>query len=219
MSTVVALKYNNGVIIASDRQITSGNMKFNNNVDKIHKSKYSNTAYGMCGSLRDLDLVSCNVDDLMDYKDILDNVTLDKKYIVNKIVSKIFNILIRYNRICKDNDMYSMSDEFIIVDSSNIFIVSEDGSVLEADEFASIGSGYQLIKGYIDALNLSYDRIKESEAEIICVNSISKSCKDEIFVGDSYIDMIILRDNGSYEFKHIFKDDTLKEVDINDLPH
>ena len=56
MSIVIAIKYKNGVLIGSDKQGTCGNMAVNN-VKKIMKSHYSQTALGMAGSIRNMDFV------------------------------------------------------------------------------------------------------------------------------------------------------------------
>ena len=56
MSVIIALKYNKGIILGADSQITNNHIKINN-VTKIHESKYSNTAIGTAGSLRVLNLI------------------------------------------------------------------------------------------------------------------------------------------------------------------
>ena len=40
MSVVVAIKYKDGVVLAADRQATSGNIKIDN-ASKLYKSTYS----------------------------------------------------------------------------------------------------------------------------------------------------------------------------------
>lgn len=189
MSVCIALKYNDGVLLAGDKQMTyGGHLKFNNGV-KIQKSTYSNTAVGSCGDKRVIDLIFCNMDDLMEYKDILDNIKIDYKYVVKHIVNNIFSILDRNGCLYKENNVVSTTNEFIVASNENIYLIYQDGSVLECDNYGCIGSGYELVKGYLDTLdlqNLTLDKAKK-----IIINCIQQCCNNEIYINDN-IDLIKL---------------------------
>lgn len=189
MSVVVAVKYNNGVILGADRQVTAGHIK-DNKVDKIYKSTYSNTAFGIVGKLRDLDIISCNVDDLMNYKDILDNVKLNKKYVVNVIVVQIFDLLMKYNRAYKIDNIIDIDSSVLVADDYSIFTISPDGSVAEYDTFAAIGCGDELVKGYLTPQNL--EELSEPEAIDLVKRCIEKACKNDCFI-DNDITIINLK--------------------------
>ena len=191
MSIVIAIKYKNGVLIGSDKQGTCGNMAVNN-VKKIMKSHYSETALGMAGSIRNMDLVFCNLDDLMDYKDVLDKIKLDKKYVVNNIVTKIFNILMKYNRVYKEDGIISIDGEALIVDNDKIFKMYNDGSIIDCENYSVIGSGFQLVQGFLDELNKDYKQLEEEDAYDLLVKSIYRACLNEIYINTG-IDYITLK--------------------------
>lgn len=189
MSVVIGLKYNNGVVLGADRQGTSGNIK-THTTKKIYKSIYSNTAWGGVGTLRDIDIISCNIEELMNYKDILDNAELDKRYVVNVIVVRFFNELMKYNRAYKVDNVVDIDSSFLVADSSSIFRIGNDGSVIEYDDYCAIGCGDQLVKGHLDALHLQ--ELSEPEAVDLIHRLIKECCKDDIYIDDN-IDIIVLK--------------------------
>lgn len=191
MSVVVAIKYRDGVVLAADRQATSGNIKIDN-ASKLYKSAYSMTAIGMVGRSRDADLISCQIDDLMEYKDILDKVKIDKKYLVNIIVPKIFNILMRFNRAHKEYDIIELDSNFIIVSNEKLFKVFFDGAVLEYDSFVTAGCGNQLAQGYLESQDVDMNKLTQDEAVKLAKECIFKACKDDVFISNDYADILIL---------------------------
>lgn len=191
MSVLIALKFKDGVILASDKQVTYGNIK-NDNATKIFKSKYSKTAMGIAGCCRTLDLIFANTEELMDYKDILDNVTLDYKYVVNIIVTDMFKILDKYGCLYRENNIVDTYGEYIVISEDKIFQIFSNGAVIESELFASIGCGVQLVKGYLDGINYNYKQTTESEARHILEICIKQCCKDDVFI-NSKIDYIVLK--------------------------
>lgn len=191
MSVVVAIKYDKGMLLGADRQISSGHLA-SGETQKVYKSQYSNTAWGSVGCLRILDLISCNVDDLMSYKDILDKVELDKPYVVNVIVPKIFIKLKEYNQAYLENNLLSIDNQFLICDYDSIFKIDTDGSVVEFDKYYAIGSGYELVLGNLES---SYkEDIDLDTAVDLLIDSIRKSCKNELYI-NSNIDIINITKN------------------------
>lgn len=191
MSVVVAIKYDKGMLLGADRQISSGHLA-SGETQKVYKSQYSNTAWGSVGCLRILDLISCNVDDLMSYKDILDKVELDKPYVVNVVVPKIFIKLKEYNQAYLENNLLSIDNQFLICDYDSIFKIDTDGSVVEFDKYYAIGSGYELVLGNLES---SYkEDIDLDTAVDLLIDSIRKSCKNELYI-NSNIDIINITKN------------------------
>ena len=191
MSVVVAIKYDKGMLLGADRQISSGHLA-SGETQKVYKSQYSNTAWGSVGCLRILDLISCNVDDLMSYKDILDKVELDKPYVVNVIVPKIFIKLKEYNQAYLENNLLSIDNQFLICDYDSIFKIDTDGSVVEFDKYYAIGSGYELVLGNLQS---SYKEDLDLDTAVdLLIDSIRKSCKNELYI-NSNIDIINITKN------------------------
>lgn len=191
MSINVALKFNNGVILASDKQLTYNGHICCNTGCKISKSKYSNTAIGSCGNKRSIDIVICYIEDLMNYKDILDNVEFDFKYVVTNVVTNLFDLLDRYGNLYKQDNVIYSSNEFITISGNKIFTISGDGSVLEFDNYGCIGSGCDLVRGYLDNLSIDTSKLNEHDAFVHIQNCINKCCKNDIYI-DNNIDYIIL---------------------------
>lgn len=191
MSVVVAIKYDKGMLLGADRQISSGHLA-SGEAQKVYKSQYSNTAWGSVGCLRILDLISCNVDDLMSYKDILDKVELDKPYVINVVVPKIFIKLKEYNQAYLENNLLSIDNQFLICDYDSIFKIDTDGSVIEFGKYYAIGSGYELVLGNLES---SYkEDIDLDTAVDLLIDSIRKSCKNELYI-NSNIDIINITKN------------------------
>lgn len=188
MSVVIAIKYNEGVILASDRQASYGNLK-TDNCRKIFKSKYSETAYGMAGSTRDIDILSCNIVDLMNYKDILDKVEMDKTYVVNNIVNNIFELLMDKNFTYKD--AIELDGQYLIVSNQRIFQMFCNGAILEYENFCTIGSGCQLAKGLLEGVT-NYDSLNWAEAIDLATDVVNKACKDDHSINNK-MDIINLK--------------------------
>lgn len=186
MSVVVAIKYDKGMLLGADRQISSDHLA-SGEAQKVYKSQYSNTAWGSVGCLRILDLISCNVDDLMSYKDILDKVELDKQYVVNVVVPKIFIKLKEYNQAYLENNLLSIDNQFLICDYDSIFKIDTDGSVIEFGKYYAIGSGYELVLGNLESSYMEH--IDLDTAVDLLIDSIRKSCKNELYI-NSNIDII-----------------------------
>lgn len=191
MSVVVAIKYDKGMLLGADRQISSSHLS-TGEAQKVYTSTYSSTAWGSVGCLRILDLISCNIDDLMSYKDILDKVELDKPYVVNVVVPKIFIKLKEYNQAYLENNLLSIDNQFLVCDYKSIFKIDTDGSVIEFDKYTAIGSGYELVLGNLEA---SYeDNIDLNTATDLLIDSIRKSCKNELYI-NSNVDIINITKN------------------------
>lgn len=190
MSIVIALKCKDAVILASDRQATYGPTK-SHSMNKLFHSDYSNTAIGISGATRDANLIECNMVDLMDYKDILDKVKLDLKYVVNNIVTSLFEIANRYHRLIKDENNFDY--EALVVSSENIFRIFSDGSVLEYDYFCCIGSGEQLGNGYLETIDKNSISNMDVDSAINYIKkTIKESCNNHIYVDDN-VDFMIIR--------------------------
>lgn len=190
MSIIIALKFNKGIIIAADKQVSYGNLKEHNAV-KIFKSKYSNTAIGIGGDGRGSDIIYSNVDELIEYKDILDKIKIDYKYVVNNIVNNIFHILDKNGNLYKENNTVSCSNELLIISDEKIFHVFSNGALIECNSFGVIGCGYQLVKGYLDGLRYNPDVLEEKEAKSLIETCIKDCCKDDVYIDDN-IDYICL---------------------------
>lgn len=192
MSVIIALKYKNGVLIGADKQSSYYNTKYNN-VTKINKTKYSNNCIGVTGALRDANII-LNEDELMNYIDILDKKEVNFKYVVNTIVPNLFEILRKNHRVNSIHNVETLESTFIYCTSKNLYVIYDDGAIIEGEKFITIGCGSEAVKGYLSTLNL--ENLTREEATKIVQNSIQKSCKDDIYINDK-IDLIYLESEES----------------------
>lgn len=190
MSIIVGLKYNNGVVIASDKQATSYDIKYDN-VTKIKKTKYSKHCIGSTGYLRDGNIL-LSIDELMNYKDILDKIEVDSNYMINTIIVNLFNVLRKYNRLIQSDGIEMSKSEFIYCTSKNLYLITCDGGLIENDKYILSGCGSDSVRGYLNTINLN-SLLKEEATEIL-TKAIEKSCIDNIYINKD-IDFIYLEEN------------------------
>ena len=196
MSIVVAIKYDNGIAIASDREVTQGIYKYSNSVAKIHQYPYSKVVIGTVGRLRPLQILFTE-DEIIDYKDILDNKEIDKKYCIRTIVPKLFKIMKENEIIEKREEEYLFLNTFILATSKTAFIIDRDGTVnstIDQKHYLTIGCGEDFVKGYLDTIDFNKDKINKTMAGQIIKNAIEKSCKNVNYIDDN-IDIIFLEKN------------------------
>ena len=179
MSVVVVIKDGDNVIVGCDSQVGKGyskNMLTNRNNYKIFKPiRDKNVIIGICGDLRDRDILFCideYIDELTKLKD-----EVNYKYIVKKIVPKIFNILEDYERIIHVKEkLPRMEIEIIFIYKNQIYKISHYGCVIEIDDYCAIGSGADYAVGYLNEC----DKTDMKEA---VVKSIKSSIKTDLYVG------------------------------------
>jgi len=177
MSVVVGYISGDRVIMGCDSQVSIGYNKHaltNRNNFKIFKpTKNNDVLIGLCGNLRDLNLLYCveeYIEELANYKDIV-----DFKYIVTKVVPKIFEIL--KDMLIEDgNKIKYMSSILLFAYKNQLYEIGHYGEVTQIDNFCAIGSGEELAEGY---LNCCTD-IKDEDKVI---SSIASACKSSLYVG------------------------------------
>lgn len=195
MSIVIAVKYDNGIAIASDREVTHGIYKYGNSVAKIHQYPYSKIVIGTVGRMRPLQILFTE-EEIIDYKDILDNKEIDEKYCVRTIVPKLFKIMKENNLVEKNGEEYLLLNAFILATPKTAFCIDRDGTVSEINQkhYLTIGCGEDFVKGYLDTIDFNKDKINKTMAGQIIKNAIEKSCKNVNYI-DNNIDIIFLEKN------------------------
>jgi len=189
MSVVVALKYNDGIVVGGDKRITTGwHTSEDNACNKIFKTKYSNHCIGSVGSGRDCDIIGI-VDELMYYKDILKNVKVDLEYVVDNVVEKLFDKLRDKKRVRVKDGIESINSNHMYVTNEKIFSIAGSGAVLEHSEYGVIGCGSEMVMGYLDTLDLS-NLSKNKAIEYIEI-AIQQACKHSSGIDDN-VDIIVI---------------------------
>lgn len=189
MSVVIAARYKNGIAMIADRQATSGTTK-TDNVNKIAYYKYSDSAIGVVGYLRD-----CNVmrmlDEIVPYKDILDRIKIDDLYVMKVIVPNIIEQLAQAKRIENKNGIYEMDSHMLYITSDKIFEIGGDFSVVEEDGyFGTIGCGSDKVIGYMTSVGDTSYFSKEMIEEVL-YKAIAEGCDKDVFI-NSTCDIIFI---------------------------
>ena len=195
MSVVVALKFRDGVIIGSDRRVTTSYHTYQDDAaTKMHMMQYSNHVIGTVGYLRILNVIS-TVDEFMEYKDILDGYKVDFKYLVKTIIPKIIKTL-EENRVLDELECTSNSN-FIYATNEKIFSIGGDFAVIEHPYWATVGCGQDLVAGLLSVVEPEdFENMNAEEALSMIEGCISKACKSDNAIGEEF-DFFVLRD-GDY---------------------
>jgi len=191
MSVVVAIKDNDRVWVGCDSQVTRSRTTkgtLTNDQNKIWKpSDDKNIVMGLVGSLRDANILS-TATDWLDELAVLKN-EIDYKYIVRKLVPKIFKELEEFNRVETDKGIKYFCSEVIFAYKNEVYEIEEDGTVVCTDDILATGSGYQSCLGAWRGLKDKDMSIKEKLIE--CVKA---SCEDNLYVNYPIVIMNTLND-------------------------
>ena len=189
MSVVIAAKYRDGVVIASDRQVTSGTLK-HNNATKIHKFKYSNSAIGVVGYLRDCNLMRV-MEEIVPYKDILDKISITEDYVTRVFVPAIYNYMNTNHRINTGEENGTMNSIMLYATKDRIFEIGEDFSVIEnEDSYLTIGCGNTKIIGYMASIG-DTSHYSKKDITVLLENAIKRACDKDAFINDK-IDFVYI---------------------------
>ena len=192
MSIVVSLKYDNGVVIAADKQATD-DFDMKGTCTKLKKYNLSNTAIGGSGTLVDIQSF-VYLDEVIPYEDILKKVEIDDKYVFNTLVPKVETNLKNRDLIRKRSDGLKYFESTLTFATSNrIFTIYSDFSFAEHDLFSANGHGEFAVIGYLNVVleDKEYKDINKEEAIDIIKNAIKKSCSNDTTIGMG-IDLCVL---------------------------
>lgn len=196
MSVVVAIKKGGHIYMGCDSQVTSGRtcttLRNPNNFKIWHVPGAESCLMGSVGDFRDACVVRTTHDLVTDYDIYHDRICFD--FVVNKLVPAVINRLKEANYLKKDGVFECMSSCFLFAFANQLYAISNDGSVLEVEDYISIGSGK----------NEAVGNLLSSEREDPCVRII-KAIKASAAT-DIYVDYpIILADTKSSGF-HVVTD-------------
>lgn len=191
MSVVVAIKYDNGVVIGADKQATAY-WQFKEQCTKLKKFSDSKIAIGHVGSGSDWNPIEFT-DEIVDYKDIFKNETIDLKYIYLKIVPTLKSLFEAVNLITEKNGRKYIDSSFMIVTKDLIVEMSGDFSIYEFDFYHSTGCGLAEANGYLNVMldGKEPNDISKDKAIQLVKDAVQKGCKDDCYVGMG-IDLFIL---------------------------
>lgn len=179
MSVVVAIKDGDKVWMACDSQVTGGWTKHTltnpNNYKMTKLAKEPETLIGIVGSAKSINVIRIQdemVDELTKLKD-----GFNFKYVVEKIVPKLQNLMRSYQltKKTKDQDWEVMESNFTFAHKDKLFTIDGWGYVTEVDDYCADGSGFELALGY---MNQHSDKSKKDAI----IKAVKSACVNDLYV-------------------------------------
>lgn len=194
MSVVIACKFNNGTIVASDRQITRGYYeKLEDKVTKQIKVENKNITIGSVGSLRELQKMKQVASKL--FRDV-DELTEDECIKITNNITKVYRDFefIEPGQIIKE-----LNNIYLLVDPYNINLMTSDLSIISNFDYYAIGCGDDLALGYLNVEFKDKDPNEMVAEDIIRIlkEAIKTSCKDSTGIDDN-VDLSIMYKHSTY---------------------
>jgi len=165
-TTLIAIKYNGGVIMASDTWTTRGTfiadraaLKLNEISPSIHD--FGSIKVMRCGNAAHSQMVSRMVKNYL---------TMHAMELPSDVPLSLDTVLNLYKTICYNNKNY-LSAAYIITDGKQIASVGTSGAIVKHDAWASYGSGSTYVDGFVKShirKDLSY--IEATELAIKAVS-------------------------------------------------
>lgn len=192
MTVLVAVKFKDGVVLGADRRCSGSYSKIKGGVQKILPMKYSNSAIAFCGECADFTAIKKR-GELVNYKDILDNVDINHDYVQNTISKIIYDAQVSNHRI--DPSQYSAMgrSSYIFITGERIFTIENDFFVIEHSNYATKGCGQDCAEGFLETEldSLNSEDLSEEAAVQIVTTAIEKACTNQLFVGEGYMTCVL----------------------------
>ena len=188
MSVVIACKFNNGVIVASDRQVTRGYYeKLEDKVTKQIKIEGKNITIGSVGSLRELQKMKLIANKL--FRDIND---LNEDECI-KLTNNITRVYRDFEFIEPTQIIKELNNVYLLTDPYNIKLMTNDLTIMSDFDYYAIGCGDDLALGYLNVEFKDKDPNDMTSEEIIKIltEAIKTSCKDSTGIDDN-VDISIM---------------------------
>jgi len=178
MSVVVAIKDNDKIWIGCDSQVTYGytksTLKSQRKIWRVEDE--NNLIIGLVGVCRDMDILSTTEDWIEELPKLKNEVNF--KYIVRKVVPKIFSELNKFGRMETKNGQWFIDSSVTFAYKNNAYQIGHNGEVMEIDDILISGSGRTL---GIGAWNNLKDN-KEMSIRDKLVQVVKSACESDLYV-------------------------------------
>ena len=182
MSTIIAIKYNKGVLVGADMQTTGSNLATHNS-KKIVKSKYSNTIIGTVGDARQGQVIKAK-EDYLSAEEVLNKQEVNLNFMITKVVPRIFTQCIN-NLFSEKKELEELDTNVMFCTNDNIYVIESNGYVYETNDYAATGCGTQLVYGYLQGKNINHNTLTLDEAKEIIKEAIIKGCEKDVYVDNN----------------------------------
>jgi len=185
-TTVVAIKFNNGVVIASDKRASAGALMV---VDKATKKLYEITdtiVMGAAGVVADIQMLAKILSAEVKLKELRSKIKVTAEEAANLL-----------SRIMYSYKFFPFFTEIIIAgkdkDGFSIYMMDELGGLTRHDDFIATGSGMMYALGVLEA-NYRKDLTKE-EAKELAKKAILAAIERDLGTGEG-IDIYVITEEG-----------------------
>lgn len=200
MSVVVAIKENGKIMMGADSQCTKGGTRrslSNPNNYKIWKVlDTENCILGHVGLVREANVIRVAHGLVPEMAQLKDKV--DFSFVVKRLVPAMFDELEEYRVIKNGDEPPKFESSFLFAYKDKLFYISDNGTVIEIDDYCAIGSGE------CEAIGSLISTEGESPEERI-KKAIKASATNDIYVDYP----IVITDTESTEFKVFYEKNLL----------
>ena len=195
-TTLLAIRYKGGVLMASDTRTTSGNFiseRFALKGNQISPSvdRFGHIYVLRCGNAAHSQMITRMVHNYLCYQAM--ELAQDQKLSLKTVVTLFKNI-------CYSNKDF-LSCAFLITNGQEIASVNSSGAFFNHDIWASHGSGSAFLDGYMRSECI--ERLNKASAEKIAVKAVNLAIAADTSSGGC-VRLIDVREDGSAS--HIFLD-------------
>ena len=143
MSVVVAIKENGKIYIGADSQVTKGGtrttLKNENNYKVWRVIGAPHCLMAHVGNLRDANVVRLMDDLVTDYNIYRKHIGFD--FVVKKVVPEIVEQLSQFGYLKEGKNADYIDSSFLFAYKDQLWVISQDKSVIEVEDYVAIGSG------------------------------------------------------------------------------
>lgn len=181
MSVVVACKFKNGVVMASDRRVSRYLEGIDDKINKSMKIENKNMLIGGVGYLKDLQNMFFISNEL--FKEVIE---ANEKQLLKALYTKL-TPLYRDNMFIEANQVAKFNSQFIVADPYHINLLSGDLSLIPDFDYYAIGCGEDLVMGHLNVefKNKKPETMEQKDIIKILKDSIKVACKDSLGIDDN----------------------------------
>lgn len=194
MSVIIGIIDDGVVYLGSDSQLTKGGTKksynHENNRKIWHPDGIEHLLMGSSGLLKGINVIK-SINGVIDQRTLSEK-TLNHNYVVKNVSKKIMDSMEEVKLIDSKDYNPKMLNEFLFANNDELYMIGNDGSVLQIDDFTAIGSGA------IEAVGSLLSTDKE-EPKTRIIKAIEAAIQNDIYVGypivimntkDQHVDII-----------------------------
>lgn len=188
-TTTLGIKCKDGIVLAADKRATAGNFIANKKMDKIMEIT-SNMALTTAGSVSDIQLLIKLIKAELRLKKLRTGRELNVKEAVNLLAGMVYQNIRQFSTLPGiSHFLFAGHDKH----GFHLYDLYPDGSLTEADDFLSSGSGSVMAYGVLET---QYEKdMSVDEAVKLAVKSINAALQRDSASGNG-LDVVVIDKQG-----------------------